>query len=146
MLRKMLPPEYLNPILANFHVEMRKPIFTADCWRSFFIIVVGTLLLLLYRAKKLKAVYMVLGVCLLSLIDMWTVNKRYLNDEMFVEKSQRDAPQPMTATDQQILQDKSLDYRVLNLHSPTHSTKTTPRSIIRASAVIMLPNCAATRR
>lgn len=56
---------------------------------------------------------------------MWQVNKRYLNDDMFVEKSQRDLPQPMTATDKQILQDKSLDYRVLNLASNTFNENET---------------------
>lgn len=124
MLAQYAPPEMMNQILATLS-KMRVPIFTADCWRSFFIIVVGTLLLLLYRAKKLKAVYMVLGVCFLSLIDMWTVNKRYLNDEMFVEKSVRETPQQMTDTDRQILEDKSLDYRVLNLAGDTFNENET---------------------
>jgi hypothetical protein len=56
---------------------------------------------------------------------MWLVNKRYLNDNMFVEKTQRDMPQPMTTTDKQILQDKSLDYRVLNFASNTFNENET---------------------
>ena len=124
MLSQYAPPEMMSQILATLS-KMRVPIFTADCWRSFFIIVVGTFLLLLYRARKLKAVYMVLGVCLLSLIDMWTVNKRYLNDDMFVEKSVRETPQQMTDTDRQILEDKSLDYRVLNLAGDTFNENET---------------------
>jgi uncharacterized membrane protein YfhO len=104
---------------------MREAIFTADCWRSFWIIVIGTFFLLLYKAKKLKASVMIGAVAILCLVDMWQVNKRYLNDDMFVEKSQRDLPQPMTATDKQILQDKSLDYRVLNLASNTFNENET---------------------
>jgi len=56
---------------------------------------------------------------------MWTVNKRYLNDSMFVERSVRDLPQPKTATDEAILQDKSLDYRVLNMASNTFNENET---------------------
>ena len=62
---------------------------------------------------------------LLCFIDMWQVDKRYLNDGMFVEKSVRETPLEMTATDRQILQDKSLDYRVLNLASNTFNENET---------------------
>lgn len=121
---KSIPAEYLSPLESNLRL-IRESIFTADCWRSFWIIVIGTLLLFLYKFKKLKAEYMVGAIAILCLIDMWQVNKRYLNDEMFVEKSVREQAQPMTQTDRQILQDKSLDYRVLNLASNTFNENET---------------------
>ena len=121
---KSIPAEYLSPLESNLR-SIRESIFTADCWRSFWIIVIGTLLLFLYKFKKLKAEYMVGTIAILCLIDMWQVNKRYLNDEMFVEKSVREQAQPMTQTDRQILQDKSLDYRVLNLASNTFNENET---------------------
>jgi len=121
---KSIPAEYLSPLESNLR-SIRESIFTADCWRSFWIIVIGTLLLFLYKFKKLKAEYMVGAIAILCLIDMWQVNKRYLNDEMFVEKSVREQAQPMTQTDRQILQDKSLDYRVLNLSSNTFNENET---------------------
>ena len=121
---KSIPAEYLSPLESNLRT-IRESIFTADCWRSFWIIVIGTLLLFLYKFKKLKAEYMVGAIAILCLIDMWQVNKRYLNDEMFVEKSVREQAQPMTQTDRQILQDKSLDYRVLNLASNTFNENET---------------------
>jgi len=121
---KSIPAEYLSPLESNLR-SIRESIFTADCWRSFWIIVIGTLLLFLYNFKKLKAEYMVGAIAILCLIDMWQVNKRYLNDEMFVEKSVREQAQPMTQTDHQILQDKSLDYRVLNLASNTFNENET---------------------
>ena len=121
---KSIPAEYLSPLESNLRA-IRESIFTADCWRSFWIIVIGTLLLFLYKFKKLKAEYMVGAIAILCLIDMWQVNKRYLNDEMFVEKSVREQAQPMTQTDRQILQDKSLDYRVLNLASNTFNENET---------------------
>jgi len=45
------PQEHLAPLMANLK-EIRQSIFTADCWRSFFIILAGTALLLLFKARK----------------------------------------------------------------------------------------------
>lgn len=121
---KSIPAEYQGQLLANLR-EMRQAIFTNDCWRSFFIIVIGTFLLLLYRTNKLKKSAFAGLVIVLCLVDMWQVNKRYLNDGMFVEKSVRDNPIEMTPTDQQILQTKELDYRVLNLATSTFNENET---------------------
>lgn len=121
---KSIPAEYQGQLIANLR-EMRQAIFTDDCWRSFFIIVIGTFLLLLYRGNKLKKSAFVGLVIVLCLVDMWQVNKRYLNDGMFVEKSVRDNPIEMTPTDQQILQTKELDYRVLNLATSTFNENET---------------------
>ena len=118
------PSEQLNPILTDLR-SVRQSIFAADCWRTFWIIVIGTAFLLLYKARKLKAVYAIGGIAVLCLVDMWQVNKRYLNDDMFVESSVRDTPPAMTATDRQILQDKALDYRVLNMASNTFNENET---------------------
>ena len=118
------PSEHLNPLLTNLR-SMRETLFVSDCWRSFSIIAIGTLLLVLFLKKKLRADYMIFGVLALCLVDMWVVNKRYLNDDMFVEKSVREMPQQKTATDELILQDKSLDYRVLNLSTNTFNENET---------------------
>jgi len=118
------PPEQLQPLLANLR-EMRHAIFRADCWRSLIIILIGFFCLLLFKAKKLSAQTMVILLACLCLFDMWSVNKRYLNDDMFVAASERDTPQQKTQTDEQILQDTSLDYRVLNLASNTFNENET---------------------
>ena len=121
---KGIPADYLAPLESNLR-SIREGIFLADCWRSFWIIAIGMALLLLYRYRKLKAEYMVGAMVLLCLIDMWQVNKRYLNDGMFVEKSVREQAQHMTETDRLILRDKDLDYRVLNLASNTFNENET---------------------
>lgn len=121
---KGIPADYLAPLESNLR-SIREGIFVADCWRSFWIIAIGMALLLLYRYRKLKAEYMVGAMVLLCLIDMWQVNKRYLNDSMFVEKSAREQAQPMSETDRLILRDKDLDYRVLNLASNTFNENET---------------------
>ena len=121
---KSIPANYLGPLESNLR-SIRESIFTSDCWRSFWIIVIGSFFLFLFKSGKLKAQYMIGAITLLCLIDMWQVNKRYLNDDMFVEQSVREQEQPMTATDKQILQDKSLDYRVLNLSTNTFNENET---------------------
>lgn len=121
-----LPQEYVNPVIDNLR-DMREAVFTADCWRSALVVVIGTLCLLLFKARKLKANYMVGAIIVLCLIDLWQVNKRYLNNDMFVPKSEREAPIQETGTDRIILQDKTDlgNYRVLNLASNTFNENET---------------------
>ena len=119
-----LPSEYVQPLLDNL-TEMRKAVFTADSLRSFYIVLVGTGVLLSVVFGKLKKEYAVGIILVLCLVDMWTVNKRYLNDELFVPKSEREAPMPKSAAIDHILQDKSLDYRVLNLATSTFNENET---------------------
>jgi len=119
-----LPAEYIQPLVANL-TEMRKAVFTADAMRSFYIILVGTGVLLTVVFGKLKKEYAVGIILVLCLVDLWTVNKRYLNDDMFVPEAEREAPQAKTQTDELILRDQSLDYRVLNLASNTFNENET---------------------
>ena len=113
-----------NMILANI-AAMREAMVSADAWRSVIVILIGIALLFLYKMKKLRADYMVICMAVLCLVDMWQVDKRYLNDEMFVPKSERDMPHQATSTDLSIMKDKSLDYRVLNLASNTFNENET---------------------
>ena len=111
-------------ILANIS-DMRAAMVSSDAWRSVIIILIGFALLFAYKLKKLRADYMIAALLVLCLVDMWQVDKRYLNDEMFVPKSERDMPQQPTAADLEINKDKSLDYRVLNFASNTFNENET---------------------
>ncbi len=117
-------PAIGNAILSNLS-EMRRAIFVADAWRSFAVILTGFALLLAYRYHKLKAVPMTIAITALCLIDMFGVNKRYLNDSNFVEEQSNEQAFVKTAADEMILQDKSLDYRVLNLARNTFNENET---------------------
>ena len=117
-------PQVMGMVTDNLS-KMRIPVFTADCWRSFIIIVIGTLLLLLYKAKKLKALPTIGLIAALCLVDMWLVNKRYLNDSMFVDKSIRQTSHAIKPVNQLILQDTDPDYRVLNFTSDTFNENET---------------------
>lgn len=119
-----IPADQLAPLLANLE-EIRQSIFTSDAWRSFFVIMIGTAVLWLYGMGKLKAKVTILALAVLCLADMWSVNKRYLYDEQFVEKVQQDNSFKPTETDKAILADKTLDFRVLNLAGNTFNENTT---------------------
>ncbi len=114
----------LAQILDNL-TEIRRSMLTADAWRSFWVVSIGMALLMLFKYKKLQAKYMVAGITVLCLVDMWMINKRYLYDDMFVDKTVRTTTKEMTETDKLICQDKSLDYRVLNLASNTFNENET---------------------
>lgn len=113
-LQQAIPGEQLSPLVANLE-EVRKALVTSDAWRSFFVIAVGCAVLALYANRKLKASWVVAAITILCLVDMWSVNKRYLYDEQFVPKSQRVEAFRKTATDEAILQDTDLNYRVFNV-------------------------------
>ena len=121
---QQIPEEYRLPLISNL-TEMRQAVFSSDCWRSFWIIVIGTAFLMLYKYKKLGSEFMVAGIAVLCLVDMWLVDKRYLYDDMFVDQTVRETPQQMTQTDRVICQDKALDYRVLNLSTNTFNENET---------------------
>lgn len=123
-LGQQLPKEYLAPFCATL-TEMRKALLTADAWRSFFVVLIGCILLFLYVKGKLRASLTLAGIALLCLVDMWTVNKRYLYDDQFVAKSQRTEEFRKTPTDEAILQDTDPDYRVLNFASDTFNENNT---------------------
>ena len=119
-----IPADQAVPLMQNL-TEMRVAVFTADCWRSFWIIVIGTACLLLYKYRKMRVEWMTAALVVLCLFDMWQVNKRYLNDSMFVPATVREAPIAKTQAIDHILQDKSLDFRVLNLATSTFNENET---------------------
>ena len=119
-----IPAEQLMPLLSNLE-EVRMSLFTSDAWRSVFVIAIGVSLLVAYSAGRLKSGALVGSLIVLCLVDMWDVNKRYLYDGQFVEKIEQSRTFEPTETDKLILQDKDLNYRVLNLASNTFNENNT---------------------
>ncbi|MDR1169625.1 MAG: YfhO family protein [Prevotellaceae bacterium] len=96
--------------------NVRISVFRSDAWRSLIIIGLGVALILLYSRKKLNSKLLIVAVTVLTLADMWAVNKRYLSGEDFKpKKTQMTDIVPKTPIDEEILKDKDLDYRVYNL-------------------------------
>ena len=116
LFKQILPPPADADALLEALSRARQAVFTADCWRSLIIIIIGTFLLLIYRGRR---PWVIAGaVLVLCLADLWQVNRRYLdpNDtKQFVKKVDRQQIRPMTEADQRIKDDPTLYYRVLNL-------------------------------
>ena len=112
-------------MLANDIENVRMAIFKKDALRSFFFITIAAMILLLNIKGKLKdnAVFAILAV--LVVMDMFPINKRYLNNNNFIDKRRFEKPFVMSEIDKQILQDNSLDYRVMNLTTSTFNDAST---------------------
>ena len=110
---------------ANELEKVRAAIFKHDAIRSFLYIYIAAILILLSLSGKMNKKYMFAGLALLVAIDMFVIDKRYLNNDNFIEKSKADKPFVMSDIDKMILQDKDLDYRVINLTVSTFNDAST---------------------
>ena len=104
--------------------EDRESALRADAFRSLFFIATGFSLLWFWAGNKMKTAWMLGGLAFFILVDMWVVDKRYLNDTHFTSKSKADQPFEMTDADRQILEDKSY-YRVMNTAVSTFNDAST---------------------
>lgn len=125
-----IDPSMQGQVLDNLN-EMRSAMFSADAWRSFWFIVAGMAALMLYgyglKSWDEQRKQLIVGgiLIVLCLADMWTINKRYLSNDMFVPKSEQETHFTPSQTDLEIMEDKSLDYRVLNLATSTFNENNT---------------------
>lgn len=88
-----------------------------DAWRSLLIVLFTAGLTWLLIKRKLKASTTVIFVAVVILVDMWSVNRRYLNNENFKDPDAIARQQQPREVDKLISRDKGLDYRVLDLSS-----------------------------
>lgn len=95
--------------------DVRVAIFRKDAIRSFFFIILSAVPIFLCGKGKLKAAHAFLALAALTLIDMVPVDRRYLNNDNFIDKRQYDKPFTASVADKAILSDQTLDYRVINL-------------------------------
>ncbi|MFD2248534.1 YfhO family protein [Pontibacter ruber] len=101
----------------------RESMMRSDAFRSLAFIVLAAALLYFYLKNKLSATMAIAGVGVLILVDLWAVDKRYLNDGDFEKRVVENYFQP-TPADQLILQDKDLSYRVMYLPNPFNDART----------------------
>ncbi len=95
---------------------VRGAMVSGDAWRSLFVILVGFAVIFAYLKGKLSEMVATLVVAGIVLVDMYAVNKRYINSDTFTSHydlpEQTFAPRP---ADSQILQDKDINYRVMDV-------------------------------
>lgn len=107
------PADLIGQYMAAV-TTMHHAILSADALRSAVVIVLGVLILWAYASQKIKGLLCCILLSLLCLVDMWQIDKRYLNNDSFTEETVRQETFNKTPADARILQDKSY-YRVLNL-------------------------------
>jgi hypothetical protein len=105
--------------------EDRAGLVKADALRSLVFILLAAGLLFVYQMNKVKAPVVGLVIAALVLVDMWTVDQRYLSEDDFVKKSKAKNVISPTAADQQILADKDPNFRVINLATSTFNDSKT---------------------
>ena len=118
------PPAVAQSFLENLAMA-RTSIFKADAIRTFLLILLASGVIWLYFKSKIERVYIVLTLAFFVLVDMWSVDKRYVNSDNFVSKAQAAVPFQQTDADVKILQDKDPDFRVLNLTVSTFNDAST---------------------
>jgi len=102
----------------------RQSMMRGDAFRSLVFILLTAGVLYFYLKNKLTATTATLVIGFLVLIDLWTVDKRYLSNNDFQARLVETHFEP-SASDQAILQDKDLSYRVFNLAaSPFQDART----------------------
>ena len=113
-------PEWLQKSL----ISDRQSLLQSDAIRSliFILLAAGSIWAFVEKKIKVNTTLLILGA--LILIDMWGVDKRYLNDGSFVSDTEAKNPYKATVADIEILKDKS-DFRVLNMGVSTFNDAST---------------------
>ena len=113
-----------TPVLEQAELA-RKAIFKSDAIRTFIFILLAFGAIWLYLSKKLNQQLLVAALAIFVLADMWPVAARYLNNTNYVPKAQVQNPFTKSKADDFILEDKTLDYRVLNMARNTYNDAST---------------------
>jgi hypothetical protein len=111
----------------------RQALLTKDAWRSFWLITAAAGLIFWAlrtpkgeaagaKAVKSRMAVLSFAVILLVVFDLFSVGKRYLNKDHFVTKKDFSAQYEPRLVDEIILEDTSLDYRVLDLSVNTFNS------------------------
>lgn len=104
-------PAWLRSALA----EDRQSEMVKDAFRSFIFIALAAAALFFYARDKVKLKFALAAIAVLILVDLWAVDKRYLNEDKFERQRSKNANFVPTQADQAILQDPGKHYRVINL-------------------------------
>lgn len=108
--------------IANALILDRAAIAKADAWRSLLFVAIGYAIIWAFITKKMNAQFAFGLLGFAVLIDMWQVDRRYLNDANFVDKSQLASHYEPRDVDTFILSDKDPNYRVFDTTIPTFTS------------------------
>ncbi len=114
-------PEWFRTAL----VADRMDLASEDAFRSLvFILIAAALMWIFSRQGMVKnRKFVAVAIAFLTLIDLWSVDKRYLNDDNYIKQRAKTETRKPTKADEYILADKSVDYRVLSLRNPFNNSE-----------------------
>nr|WP_304422323.1 YfhO family protein [Paramuribaculum intestinale] len=105
-----------NPRIYAAVETIRTSMVSGDALRSFMIVAAGAIVLAVCMRGRLKAGVAIGAIGAIVLLDLFTVDKRYVDSESFVAKRLALAPQfPLSDADRAILADTSMNYRVMDM-------------------------------
>lgn len=113
------PQQFIDALMSDRLSALR-----VDAFRTFMFVALAAAGLWAYWNKKIKAQYAIVLWVVLVLVDMWPVNKKYFNNGHFTSKKEVAVPFQKMPVDNEILKDKDLYYRVLNLQNPFNDART----------------------
>ena len=113
-------------LLESNLIAARQSLLTADAWRTFIFILLGSASIWFYAQGKLAKRYLIWGIAILIFIDLWGVSKRYLNNDHFVSKSKARQEFAQSNADKAILKDKDDYFRVLPIYRDPFKDGFTP--------------------
>ena len=90
----------------------RAALMQSDSLRSLGIILVSAGLIWAFLTNKIKQNILLVGLAVITIGDLWSVGKRYLNEDNFTNKKKYEVYKKPRPVDTQILSDKDLHYRV----------------------------------
>ncbi len=103
------------PGLVDALIEDRTSMLRKDAFKSLLLVLVGAGGLWYFLKDKISLQRLVILFIVANTVDLWMTDKRYLNEDDFVNQRQIDQPFEASAADLQILQDTALHYRVFDL-------------------------------
>ncbi len=118
---------YVSNYKMNLSIlkEDRASLMQSDSLRSLAFILATAVLLWAFLTDKLKQHFLLAGIALITIVDLWGVGKRYLGADKFVQKTQYESFKNPRIVDTEILKDKDLSYRVFDFAIDTWNSSST---------------------
>jgi len=107
------PQQVQDALIAD-----RKALMTSDSLRALGLILVAAVAIWAYTKDMINQKVLIAIVGVLVIFDMWSVDRRYVNDENWSNAAQFDQNYALRPVDQQILQDPDPHYRVMDRSVP----------------------------
>jgi len=115
----------LGNAMANALIQDRISAAREDAVRTLVFLAIGFGILWAYFKQKINVVVLSILLLAVTLVDLWTVDKRYLKDEYYTERQENPTPQPREV-DTFIARDTDPDFRVLDLSQNIMEDAITP--------------------